>query len=77
MPNSRLLAATVAILGVALIVVGVIYFIEPAHGLPSFFPGHDARSTHHHVKHGVAAFLLGLVALAFAWFRSAPPRQRA
>ena len=41
---------------------------------PSFFPGHQAGSDHHHVKHGIAAFLVGLACFAFAWFRSGPKR---
>ena len=45
------------VLGVALIVIAVIYWVEPAGSLPSFFPGHEAGSSHHHVKHGIAAFL--------------------
>ena len=54
-------------------VVGVIYMVENAHALPSFFPGHSSQpSTHHHVKHGIAALLLGLACLAFAWFRTGP-----
>ena len=26
----------------------------------------------HHVKHGIAAFLLGMVCLIFAWFQTGP-----
>jgi hypothetical protein len=33
-------------------------------------------SGHHHVKHGIAAILLGLACLAFAWFQTGP-RERA
>jgi uncharacterized membrane protein HdeD (DUF308 family) len=64
------------IVGVALIVIGVVYWLEPAKSLPSFFPGHEAGSSHHHVKHGIAAFLVGLACLVFAWFRSAGPRRQ-
>jgi hypothetical protein len=42
--------------------------------LPSFFPGHDAGSDHHHTKHGIAAFLLGIACFVFAWFKSGPRR---
>jgi hypothetical protein len=38
--------------------------------VPSPAVSHPA--THHHVKHGIAAILLGLACLAFAWFRSGP-----
>ena len=65
------------ILGIVLIVIGIVYFVEPAQSLPSFFPGHDAGSAHHHVKHGIAAVLVGLACLAFAWFNSGPKKRTA
>ena len=61
--------------GIILIVIALVYWAEPAKSLPSFFPGHAAGSNHHHVKHGIAAFLLGLACFAFAWFRSGPKRD--
>ena len=64
-------------LGVVLIVIAVIYWVEPASSLPSFFPGHQAGSSHHHVKHGIAAFLVGLACFAFAWFQTGPKRSTA
>jgi uncharacterized membrane protein HdeD (DUF308 family) len=72
MPHNRWLTIAAVVIGIALIVVGVIYWVEPAHSLPGFFPGHEGGSSHHHVKHGIAAFLLGLACLAFAWFSSGP-----
>ena len=63
------------VLGALLIVVAVIYLMVPAESLPSFFPGHSAGSTHHHVKHGIAAFVVGLALLAFAWFQTGPRRE--
>jgi hypothetical protein len=70
MRKSPVLAAVALGLGLALIAVAVVYWIEPAHSLPSFFPGHANGSNHHHVKHGIAAFFLGLALLAFAWFQT-------
>jgi hypothetical protein len=70
--NPRLLAAAAAVVGLILIVIAVVYFVEPAKSLPSFFPGHESGSTHHHAKHGIAALALGLAALAFAWFQTGP-----
>jgi hypothetical protein len=58
------------IVGVALIVLGIVYWAEPAGSLPSFIPGHEAGSGHHHVKHGIASFLVGLALLVFAWFQT-------
>jgi hypothetical protein len=76
MRNDRLLAALAALIGLALLVIGVIYMALNEHSLPSFFPGHVSHpSSHHHVKHGIAAILLGLACLAFAWFRTGP-RER-
>ena len=74
MSNRRLLAAIALLAGIALIVIAVVYWIEPARSLPSFFPGKQAGSAHHHVKHGIAAFLVGLACLAFAWFQSGSER---
>ncbi len=69
------LVALAVVLGIALIVVAVVYWVEPADSLPSFFPGHEAGSDHHHVKHGIAAFLVGLACLAFAWFNTGPKQR--
>jgi hypothetical protein len=74
MRNDRLLVAGAVVLGIVLIAIAIVYWAEPAKSLPSFFPGHEAGSSHHHTKHGIAAFLLGLACLAFAWFRSGPKR---
>jgi len=76
MRSDRLLAALAALTGLALVAVGVIYIALNEHDLPSFFPGHVSHpASHHHVKHGIAAILLGLACLAFAWFRTGP-RER-
>jgi hypothetical protein len=65
------------VVGIALIVIGIVYWIEPAKDLPGFFPGQDSHSTTHHLKHGIAAFLLGLALLAFAWFQSGKKQKPA
>lgn len=72
MNNFRRLIVPAILVGVVLIVVAVIYWVEPAKSLPSFFPGHDVHSTTHHVKHGIAALVVGLAAFAFAWFQTGP-----
>ena len=64
--------------GVALLVLAFLYFTNSADTLPSFIPGHQAGSAHHHVKHGIAALLLGLACFVFAWVQSEPSaRSRA
>jgi len=75
--NDRLLVILAIVVGVVLIAVAVVYWVEPARSLPGFFPGQQAGSNHHHVKHGIAAFLLGVGCLVFAWFRSGPSRTPA
>ena len=74
--NRRTLAALAIVLGIALIAVAIVYWVEPAKSLPSFFPGHQAGSSHHHTKHGIASFLVGLACFAFAWFNTGPKRSR-
>ncbi len=74
MRNDRTLALLAVLAGVVLIVLAIVYWIEPARSLPSFFPGHEAGSGHHHVKHGIAAFFVGLALFVFAWFKTGPKR---
>jgi hypothetical protein len=70
--RSRALSAAAVAVATALIVVAVVYWIEPARSLPGFMPGHEAGSDHHHFKHGIAAFVVAVGLLAYAWFASAP-----
>jgi uncharacterized membrane protein HdeD (DUF308 family) len=77
MSNKKLLVVLAVALGIVLIAIGAVYFAEPAKSLPSFFPGHQAGSSHHHVKHGIAALLVGLACFAFAWFNSGPKKRSA
>ena len=58
--------------GIALIALALLYFVDSAGALPSFIPGHQAGSAHHHVKHGIAALLLGIGCFVFAWFQTEP-----
>ncbi len=80
-PNLRKLVIPAVILGIVLIVVAVIYFVEPQHSLPSFFPGHssasDPEANHHHTKHGIAALIVALACFAFAWFQTGPKTSSA
>jgi hypothetical protein len=73
--NRRLLAVAALILGVVLIAIAIVYWAEPAKSLPSFFPGHQSGSNHHHTKHGIAAFLVGLACLVFAWFNTGEQKR--
>jgi len=60
------------IVGIVLVIVAILYWITPAGSLPGFAPGFEAGSTHIHIKHGVAAFILALALFALAWFKSGP-----
>lgn len=72
----RKLIIPAVVLGVVLVVVAIVYFAQPAHSLPSFFPGHvsasNSEANHHHTKHGIAALVVALACFAFAWFQSGP-----
>ena len=72
MSKNRWTVIALVVVGVLLIALAVVYFAEPAKSLPSALPGHEAGSTHHHVKHGIAALLLGIGALVLAWFQTGP-----
>src|SRR5262249_29258165 len=74
--RGRLLVWLALVVGVALIVLALVYWAEPAKSRPPWIPGHEAGSNHHHIKHGIASFLVGVACLVFAWFRSAGPRPR-
>ncbi|HEV2980981.1 MAG TPA: hypothetical protein VGX51_06085 [Solirubrobacteraceae bacterium] len=77
----RILIPAAVLLGVLLIVVAVIYFVQPEHSLPSFFPGHasatSAEANHHHTKHGIAALVVAIACFAFAWFATGPKARSA
>jgi hypothetical protein len=74
MPEIKIRPLTIVLLVAAAvcILIGVIYVIDTAAHLPAFFPGHEANSTHHHIKHALAFFLLGAAALVGAWFTTNP-----
>jgi hypothetical protein len=57
---------------VGLIVLGLaaLYWLTPAGELPAFLPGFRAGATDVHVKHALGALVIGLAALALAWFRA-------
>jgi hypothetical protein len=71
-PSSRnapvAVTAGLIVLGLLFAVVGVVYLAKTAAQLPSFFPGHQAGSAHHHSKHALVAFALAVVSWAGAWF---------
>jgi divalent metal cation (Fe/Co/Zn/Cd) transporter len=72
-----LIVVAAVLAGLALLVVAGVYFASTAASLPSFFPGHQAGSTHHHTKHGVAALVVALGCFALAWFQTGPRNRPA
>ena len=82
MNKRRVYMVLLIIIGVALIALAIYYWVTPAGSLPSFFPAHLAGSAHKHMKHGVAALLVGIVCCLGAWMlsgkqgesRSEPPQ---
>jgi hypothetical protein len=74
MGQRRALTIIAVIAGVAFIALAIVYWVETAGSLPSWIPGHEAGSSHHHVKHGIASFLLGVALLVYAWFQTGKPR---
>lgn len=63
------------VIGGVVVVVGILYLVEPAHQLPSFFPGHTLHGTKPRTKHGIAAVVVGLVVLAVGWLASGRKRS--
>lgn len=62
--------------GLLFLAIAIVYFVEPASSLPSFFLGHEAGSSHHHTKHGIAALILALGCFVFAWFQTGEDRPK-
>jgi hypothetical protein len=72
--NIRIRPLTVVLigLGVACVIAAIVYFTTSAANLPSFFPGHQARVTRHHTKHGLALLGVAVVLWIAAWFTTSP-----
>lgn len=77
MTKNRSLIVPAVVIGIALLALAVLYFVSTADALPSFIPGHEAGSSHHHVKHGVAAAIVAVGCFVFAWFQSGPATGQA
>jgi hypothetical protein len=77
MAKNRKLIVPAILLGILLVAIGVVYIAESADSIPSFFPGHEAGSSHHHVKHGLLALVLGVGCFIFAWFQTGPSSRTA
>jgi hypothetical protein len=63
------------IIGIVCIILAVVYWTVPAGSLPSYMPGYEMGVAATHFKHGLAAVIVGLVLLVYAWFTSVPKRS--
>ncbi len=70
MSRRKTLMVLFIVVGIALVAIAVYYWVTPARSLPSFFPGHLAGSAHKHLKHGLVAFVVGVVCFLGAWMTS-------
>jgi amino acid permease len=64
----RVGALILAIVGILLLILALIYVVTAAGSLPSFIPGHIQGSTGHHPLRAGVALVVGLVLLAGAWW---------
>lgn len=60
--------AIIYVLGALCIIAAIVYFVLPADQLPSFMPGHDPGLSQIHLKHGIAAAVVGVILLAIGRF---------
>jgi len=74
--KNRRLIIPALLLGIVLVGLAVLYIAEPAGSLPSFIPGHEAGSAHHHIKHGIASLAVGIASFVFAWFQTGPTTDK-
>ena len=56
------------LLGLALILLAVIYFVTPADQLPSFLPGYEAGLARIRLKHGLASGAVGVLLAVAGWW---------
>ncbi len=66
--GKRIGALILAIVGILLVILAVIYMVTAAGSLPSFIPGHIDGSTGHHPLRIGVALVVGLVLLGGAWW---------
>ena len=66
--GKRIGALVLAIVGILLIILALIYLTTAAGSLPSFIPGHVNGSTGHHPLRIGIALVVGLVLLGGAWW---------
>ena len=77
---ARIWVAVAVLGGSALVALAIVYWALPGDELPSWLPGHKLRSHpahgHHHKRHGLVAFVLGVTYLSGAYLVSRDRRAR-
>ena len=66
--GKRIGALILAIVGILLVILALIYMTTAAGSLPSFIPGHLNGSTGHHPLRAGVSLVVGLVLLGGAWW---------
>lgn len=74
MEMKKILGLLALPISLCFVVLAVWYWTTPAGLLPSYMPGFIDGSATIHYKHGIASLLLGLAALAYAWFATGKKR---
>jgi hypothetical protein len=68
---ARIWVAVAVLTGSALVVLAIAYWALPADSLPSWLPGHKPEShplhDDRHKRHGLVAFILGVIDLSGAY----------
>lgn len=59
----RVLGVLILIIGLLALAAGVLYLTQPAHSLPTFFPGYHAHELAKHTKRGLAGIVVGAVVI--------------
>ena len=72
----RIGALILAIIGLLLIAVGILYVTTKAGSLPSFIPGHIAGSSGHHPVRVAGVLVTGVVLLALAGWAGLSGKSR-
>ena len=59
----RFVVIVLVVLGILAIAAGVIYYVEPAKSLPTWFPGHLAHVKGKHTHRALAGIVVGALLL--------------